>query len=684
MSDRFKKIFDTGNFSLDEIKKKLFQLAYDMAVEIVDDATQLMPKDIRGKLKQSVKDSFEKKISGADISVKGFEGKYNAQPIPPEDDFDESVFEKEFTVTKTYPNADEGIVPEERPDTIYYPHEALIGEQDEQDMYMADKIVQMRKLEEVSHKGYIVKRCVEVTIVRQGEFMKDVEDCYLPTAFCGIQRPVYAAMSRSQLRTYFTWRTYWRKGLHNDTDKSYILLYCYEVLNKIGFESSDAAFRELVLIWLELKDKALFLNDLMPRWIKDFYAFNRVSEPLPQFYEEFKEAAVCSELLGGDYGDKLEYLADHSNYNIRCSVFISSANKPILNGACEAALKALETHFKKFGAELSGLICGRSKKDFSWTPFEGALVNLDQQDGFETTEISALERYCLKRGEPAHEVFEFAPSKDFIGYLLKCVEARVRIRMGFNRKLSPNISMIKNELANRSKLQKAVADPAFEGLIANAVDEYFRVNNISAAPSGRGGLDDNAASFAAPGVEIDVTRLGDIREQSQRNVERLIVPEGVYSEADIGKALNRVADDEFSAAVADASEPGAASDGGQKDALKKPLGILTEDKFIITAPENADDLEFPQSPPEELLSDWYELSMNLIPLHIEILEHIAAGDLNEFCRVHDILPNSSIEQINEEALNFVGDVIIEGGEFVEFYEKDILKMLKLLKQAREQ
>ncbi len=691
MSDGFKKIFDPNNFTLDEIKKKLYQLAYDMAVDIVDDATQLMPRDIRDTLKRNVKDVFEKKKSGAksssekaageEISAKTL-GEYKAQPIPPKDDPDESIFEKKFIVTKLYPDPDGGMVPEERPDTIAYPHEAIIGEQDEQDMYMADKIVEMRKLEETSHNGYIVKRCAEVTIVKQGEFMKDVKDCYLPTVFCGEQRPMYASMSRSQLRTYFTWRTYWRKGLHNHTDKAYILLYCYEVLNKIGFESSDAAFRELVTIWLDLKDKALYLNDLMPRWIKDFYAFNRVSEKLPPFYEEFKEAAVCSALLSGDYKDKLEYLADHSNYNIRCSVFISTANKPILNGACEAALKALDEHFKKFDVELSGLICGRMKKDFGWTPFEGALVNLDQMDGFETTKISELERYCKKRGEPALEVFEFAPSKDFIGYVLKCVEARVRTRMAFNRKLTPNIGMIKNELANRSKLQNAVSDPAFEDLIANAVDDYCRRNRIDAVPKKKSGAFDDAADFTAPKVEIDVSKLGEIREQAERNAERLIVPEGEYSEADIGKALDRVADDEYSAAVADASDPDVVIDGAE-DVPQKPLGVLTEDKYIITDPEGADHLESSSSPLEELPAEWYDLSMELIPLQIDILEHIAEGDLDEYCREHNIMPNSSFEQINNEALETVGDVILEGGKFAEFYEKDIRRMVELLKKARE-
>ncbi len=707
MANGFKRFLDTGGLSLDEIREKINKMALELAVDIVDGATQLMPRDIRSKAKQMVRDLGNKSAAAEykaekipprtrqnDSSDAGFKvtkvihesGSISADIIDDKSDPAEVLTEELKDAIDDNGDLHYGLLPEnergqEAPELLQldvptavtaYPHEAIIGAQSEQDEFMADKIAQMRKLEEVSHNGYIVKRCVEITMVRQGEFMKDVEDDYLHSAFCGIPRPIYAAMSRSQLRTYFTWRTGWRRGLHSKTDKPYILLYCYEVLNKIGFDSSTAAFRELLLIRNELRDDALYLNDFLPRWIKDFYAFNRIEDPLPEFPEEHNGTDVCSEILSGNYKNKLDYLADNSSYNVRCSVFVNAENKPYLDGACEAALRALDTHFAKFGVELSGLICGKMRKEFSWSPFGGAPVDLDRMDGFEPLKISELECYCKKRGEPALEVFEFAPSKDFIGYVLKCVEARLRKRMAFSHRLSPNINMIKNELANRGKLQNAVSDRAFETLIPDAVDLYCRRNNIGVPRK----TDDSAVDYSACKVEIDVSKLGEIRKQAERNTELLIVPDEDLSEDTVWQSSERVAEDEFSAAVADASETEEVSEGSGNGGS---IGVLTQDNFVITTPENVDNVNIIKSGALDGLSEeWREFAMNLLPHHIPALSHMMDGTFSEFCREHGFFAQTLFEEINTEAIDFIGDVIVEGGEIVEDYAENIKVLLNSL------
>lgn len=693
MANGFKKFIDTDGLPLDEIRKKVLKMVEGVAVDIVNDATELLPNDVRKKVRDRVRDSFKndgeyKSEKIPEREIVGNNDSFRVTKLMPKpgvvieydqdeyDGFDDELSgkNKNLHYDDLLPENQGGQSADPEPVYIAYPHEAIIGEQSSQDEYMADKISQMRKLEEASHNGYIVKRCVEITMVRQGEFMKDVQDCYLHTAFCGIPRPIYAAMSRSQLRTYFTWRTLWRQGLHSNADKPYILLYCYEVLNKIGFDSSEAAFRELVLIHSELRGKAPYLDEVMPRWIKDFCAFNRVDAPLPELSEKSEKAGICRKLLCGDYKNKLEYLADNSSYNIRCSVFVDKNTKPLLDGACEAALNALDTHFQRFGVELSGLICGRMKKDHTWSPFGGALVDIERMDGFQPLEIEGLERYCKKRGEPALEVFEFAPSKDFIGYVLKSVEARLRIRVGFSHKLSPNVSMIKNELANRSKLQSAVADKDFEGLIMGVVDEYCRRNNITSYfKSGK--KDDAPIDYSVPRVEIDISKLGEIREQAERNTKLLIVPDEVPSEDSVNSIREKIAEDEFSEAIADASESGSSHDDAEPD---RSIGILTKDIFTITAPDNAGCAppDFPSSLPKE----WHEFAMDLIPDQIRLLLHMADGTLTEFCREHDILAQTAIEEINAVALTFIGDVIIEGEAFVEDYEDTLRSVLELFRR----
>ena len=711
MSNGFKRFIKTSGLTFEEIKAKIKKMAVDLAVDIVDDATQLMPKEIRSKTKQAIRDLHNKT-------------EYRPEKIPQKKDPKLIADNREFMVTKIYSKAGsianisgdrafsdeeyktlfgdeagengnlhyghlherkndpQGGMPEASyndPAVIAYPHEAVIGDQGEQDEYMAEKIRQMRQLEEVSHNGYVVKRSVEITMVRQGEFMKDVEDDYLHNAFCGVQRPVYAALSRSQLRTYFTWRTEWRRGIHSVTDKPYVLLYCYEVLNKIGFDSA-AAFRELLLIWNELGEHASYLRDFLPRWIKDFYAFNRVEDPLPEFPMEPQRncgiAEVCFEILNGNFNNMLDYLADNSSYNIWGSIFVNSKNRSYLDGACGAALRALDEHFKNFGVELSGLICGKMKKDFSWEPFCGAPVDLDRMDGFEPLHINELERYCKKRGVPALETFEFAPSKDLIGYVLKCVEAQLRKIMTFSHKLSPNINMIKNELANRSKLQSAVSDKSFDTLIANAVDGYCRQNHIGVFKL----TDDNAADSSPLNVKINISKLGEIREQTERNTELLVIPhhdeKERMSEDRIRQVAGSAEDDEFSETVAIASVTADISD---VDHSSGSIGVLTSDKFVITDPENVDRTVNIQSGAiDQLPEEWRKFAFELLPVHIPAMKHIMDRTISVFCSEHGLFAKTLYEEINSAALNAIGDVIIEDGVFVEDYKNTVAKLLEFL------
>ena len=81
------------------------------------------------------------------------------------------------------------------------------------------------------------------------------------------------------------------------------------------------------------------------------------------------------------------------------------------------------------------LICGRMKRDYTWAPFAGAYVNLDRMDGFRQVRINSVERYCVKRGEAALELFEPSPYRGFIGYVLKSIEAVLSLK----KTLSPSL-----------------------------------------------------------------------------------------------------------------------------------------------------------------------------------------------------------------------------------------------------
>lgn len=635
----FKKFISTSGKTFEEIKRTINEMvnrAVDNVVDtVVNDVTEFAPRELRREVKRSV----------GEVRKKAAEGNYKPEKIQPAlDSHNSGENGSAETYTQTPPYASR----------IHYPHENRGEELSEHEEYILDKISRMRELEiGVRGKG-IVKRAVELTMAEQGRFMADVEDDFARRAFCALPQPVYAAMSNSQLRTFFTWRTDARRGRFAETDKPYVLLYCYELLNKVGAESSVEAFDKLLETWAGCRGFAPYLKQLMPRWLKDFYAFNDVTEKYPDINAVLGVPAESglrrefSEIEAGDYSGKFDFLADNSAYDIKGSAFYSEQTKPLIEAALERALHALDGYFSARGIELAELVCGKLKKDYTWTPFRDAIVNLDTADGFRAVKISASERYCIKRGEPALELFDFAPSKGFIGYLLKSVEARLRINTGFGRRIVPKEQMVQNDFKNRTRLMEAVSAPEFAKIIPGAVDEYCAKNGIRPAPKRKTSDEAQFAEYTAPKVEIDVSKLEEIRGRSDEIARKLILDEADFEELD---SAVQIAEDEFSERI---------------DEYKEELSPNEEE-----LPQGSVNPVF-----EELDSDWQSFANELIPSQIELLNALLTGNVRAYCRERDILPETAFEEINTLSLDAFGDVVIECGAPVEDYAENIARIVR--------
>lgn len=523
---------------------------------------------------------------------------------------------------------------------------------------ITSKIRQMRELGQTLYKGYMVRQCAELTIVKQGEFMQDVTDDFGRSAFCAIERPIYGAMSIEQLRTYFTWRTDARRGTYYKTDKPYVTLYCYELLNKIGVLSSQDAFNRLVVVWENCREFCPSLDNTMPLWLKDFYAFNNIEGEFSTLSDSFPvkpkiSDRVTAELMEGNFKDKLEYLMGHSSYNLKGSIFFTDEHIPLLNDAVEAALSSLEGYFRTHGISLFELICGRPKKDFGWSPFAGAYVDRERMDGFRTCRISSTERYCVKRGQPCFERFESAPFRSFIGYILKATESVLRERTGFRYSIVPNLSVVLDDFFNREKLYKAVSEQEFASVVPNAVNAYCDEHGIfppRKEPKRKkkpdyGDLPQYQPITAAPKkVEIDLSALEAIRREADETAKKLIIEE--YEDALPEEQIT-----ERTAAIVD-----------------EVFEELTEQAIT----ENSSQYDF-----SALSEQWRTLAEELDSRLLCVLQALDSGTAELVCRDMGVLPETVFEEINALSLLHIGDVVIENGAFVPDYYEDIRHILDI-------
>ena len=527
---------------------------------------------------------------------------------------------------------------------------------------LIDKIRKMRELGQTFYNGYMLRQCAELTIVKQGEFMQDVTDDFGRSAFCSIERPIYGALSLEQLRTYFTWRTDARKGTYYKTDRAYVVLYCYELLNKIGVLSSEDAFNRLVDVWDNCREFCPYLDSVMPFWLRDLYAFNEISGEFSELEKSFpvqseRSDTVTSEFLAGDYRNKLDYLMDRSSYNLKGSIFLSDETRPMFQKALEKVLSALDSYLKQYDVTIFELICGRSRKDHTWSPFAGAYVDQDRMDGFRTCHISATERYCIKRGQPCHERFEHSPYRNFIGYVLKSTESVLRERTGFRYSILPNLSLVLDDFCNRDKLYKLASTPEFPTIIPNAVNEWCDLNGIYPKPKERKRKkkqnfeDELPAEYgyspsAPPPVEIDIANLESIRAAADEIAKKLIIEEDaaeLSNEESIAEMTSQIEEDIF------------------------------EERTELAAAEVHSEYDF-----STLDDDWRGFAERLDTAALKLLKALHEGNAEVVCHERGILPETAYEELNAAALEHIGDCLIEGSELIPDYIENVAAICRLI------
>lgn len=643
MSDKFRLFISADAKTKKEINKELDRLLGikssggkkrrdNYAEEIISDVTDVVKKSIHARISDLVNDAVR---FAANMDSYG-------EKIPPR--------QQRTAADETK------AIDQLGDDELGYPPSEYISELT--DDILRAKIDDMRKLG-AKFKRYLDVNSAVQMFVRQGEYMKDVEDDFGRNCFCGVERPIYGALSTDQLRTYFSWRTLARKGIYNKTDKPYIMLYCNELLNLIGVDSATEAYNKICAVWLGCRGFCPALDKTLPRLLKDFSAYNNIAPdaaepPVAGAQENIGEDTA--DILNHRYSAKLNYFAGISPYNIRESIFFTPESEPMIEGALEYALIALDEYFSARGVALSELVCGRLRKDRSWTPFAGMYVDTERMDGFHEFRVGSFEIYSIKRGEPCLEVFEPTPYRMLAGWVLKSIEAVLRKRTGFRYGITPNIKPVIEETANREKLHNAVSAPEFEGIVTRAAEKWCDEHGIfpPKKQKKRKGYNydeepQTPAAVRTP-VEIDVTKLEQIRRDSDEITRKLIVeePETLQQE-EIADRMAEIEDDSFEELTAEFA-----------------------DDYAVHGSGGAATAAF-----SELRDGWREFAEGLTANDIELLRAVLSGNGLEYCRSRNIMPETLYDKINSQAVENIGDILIENGRIIEDYEQDIERILKL-------
>lgn len=139
--------------------------------------------------------------------------------------------------------------------------------------------------------------------------------------------PQYNQMNGNQFDYYIYFRTQARNGNFIDIGLSYLLLYCYELINLGDQTDVNRSLTMLCALWKAYKDKFPYVKSHLIEWICDFCLIHRL--PPPSEIEPYDIADVCtlkeffvSSTENDDYRGYAEVLLSFANsYDYKKSKF---------------------------------------------------------------------------------------------------------------------------------------------------------------------------------------------------------------------------------------------------------------------------------------------------------------------------------------------------------------------------
>lgn len=442
----------------------------------------------------------------------------------------------------------------------------------------------------------------------QASFMDDFQDDYDINVPCKLYSPVYNNLNMYQLRSFFSWRTLIRQGIYKKTELSYVYLYIYELLNKIGVQNEIDGLNKLIELWQNYRQFDQSIDRYLTIWIKDYYIINQINIEYKLIEDEFpikkqNNSTIISEIMVGNYDKKLNFFDSISSYHILSSKIMEHKYSFLLELIIPEIFKNLDKYFNENNYSFNKILFGELKQS-EWLPFKGAVYYDNNLLGNFQITLNGYEKYYKIKNNYYKETFEFSDeSKWLMGYILKNIEIILRECLKFPRNLKANINMLEPIKANEN-LYKFLIDKRIIDIINNTIKKYLieHKNDINRI----------VTEEQKKEIIIDSKQFDNIRASSNRVQEKLIVEE-------------------------ENIEPKRIEEPKEIEQFK-----LESDNIFAN-----------------LIVNLNEIEKNFLT---RILSNEDKQNLIDFCKKNNILYEIMLENINNKSLEIIGDNLIEDCE----------------------
>ena len=352
-----------------------------------------------------------------------------------------------------------------------------------------------RAMRKIAMTGGYYSESYEKIFYKQGKFMERLEDDFDYREEFAQYFPTYQSMSDRQLRGYFSWRTKVRHCVIEKTSISFVFVYIYELINQIGVRSAIDGFHKLKNFWTAYRKIDLRIDSYVKLWLKDYVVYNNLDKSLLEdlLYSNYNNALLTLHNYKSHGADEVfSALNSISSYDLRDSGFFKRHPDDVKNVTYDV-FSALSDHYDKdckttLGETFFGVFYTSSYYMFNSAVFYDRIRRRDF-----VYEIDEFCTYSCKKGNwSCKSFFHYGNKNQRIGALLKTIDFNMRKKFNF-----------------RSTLKVVKTSEIHENIINNTIDNYQEKQKEAARPK----------------IEIDVSKLQNIRKAALQTQSKLLVDE---------------------------------------------------------------------------------------------------------------------------------------------------------------
>ena len=432
--------------------------------------------------------------------------------------------------------------------------------------------------------------------------------------------PQYEQMTVSQMSYYLYWREEARKENYLKTDINYLFLYIYEIINLPDKIAPTEGAKILSRLWRVYRKDFIYLDKYLGEWLCDYCLIHHVSpdwEALDTFCGEIVGKVSLPEfyLRNGEIAWSL--IEAISSYDYRKSKYYEAHENEFDLHIPRALEQAVNRVIMK-NPEDFGIVALTTSRD----SYAGAIVFRGSKFKMEIT------RYALRKTSGNGE----QDLKHIFANLIKFAENQLRGVFGIKSRFSPMIS-----------------DARLKQEILDYFNEYFP----SVGKTKKKKTEEEVyMAFYEPKQTgpADISRALDIEKQAWETADLLSVDE----EAEEPSFMPPISFD----IPTELSVPVPTQETAAPDRLNEQASLLGP---ALTDSEN----------------EFGFVTEFLTETQREALRAALKGSFSPYCRSVGVMEENMRGEINEIAMEYIGDMMIDGDfSVLEDYEEDIRAVLE--------